>query len=158
MCGSYVEELQRKTTIITQWFSYLPIRKQRSLLFVATPFLYGCLDEFCLMHLVACVTTKAIYNSVPFHSRGEFRFLNPNRDFQRLRTSDFMLKFIYHAIRSLFNRCSCLLQRNRWTIILHMYTRYNCWNTRPVDICLNFQRFSVHNGISWRCSASSCCS
>ena len=70
------------------------------------------LDEFCLMHLVACVTTKAFYSSVPLHARGEFRFLNPYRDFQKLRTSDFMLKFIYHTIRAFFNRCSCLLQRN----------------------------------------------
>ena len=37
-------------------------------------------------------------------------------------------------------------------------TKYKRWNKRPVDICLNFQRFSVHYDISWKCSDPSCSS
>ena len=41
-------------------------------------------------------------------------------DFQRLRHSDLMLKFIYYSIHTLFNVYSCLLQRHRkfiWTSV-----------------------------------------
>ena len=44
----------------------------------------------------------------------------PYSVFQRLRHSDLMLKFIYYSIHTLFNVCSCLLQRHRkfiWTSV-----------------------------------------
>ena len=50
MCGSYVEELQRKTTIIMQWFRYLPMVCLVHLVVFVTK------TMVCLVHSVVCVT------------------------------------------------------------------------------------------------------
>ena len=56
------------------------------------------------------------------------------------------------------NGCSKRFLRQKAEHFSRPLITYNRWNTRPVDICLSFQRVSVHYSISWKCSDPSCSS
>ena len=56
------------------------------------------------------------------------------------------------------NGCSKRFLRQKAEHFSRLLITYNRWNTRPVDICLSLQRFSVHYSISWKCSDPRCSS